>query len=69
MDTDTCGSMGCKHPRKSHTEWGKCSEKKAFYNEVLYGYEQPLIYKTCLCPWVEPGSLLKRRPVKDNPQA
>ena len=68
-EDDVCSFMGCKHPRKSHTFNGRCDEKKAFYNEVLYGYEQPLIYKTCLCTWSEPIPAKSGRRVKDNPQS
>lgn len=68
-DPDTiCAGMGCKHPRKAHTEWGRCSTKRAFYNEVLYGYEQPLIYKTCMCPWMEPLPPARYK-VRDAPQS
>lgn len=64
----TCAAMGCKHPRESHDQ-GRCMEKKAYYNEHLYGFDQPLIYKVCGCDWSEPIPATSGRRVKDNPQS
>lgn len=69
MNADPCHDMGCKHPRASHETWGRCTERRAYYNERLYGYDQPVIYRTCDCSEWKPSTYLTPRAVTDGPQA
>jgi hypothetical protein len=66
-DDQPCADIGCRHPRSSHEPWGRCSERRAYYNEQIHGYDQPVIHRICDCPeWRPPVSL---RSVRDEPQA